>query len=81
MMPRWWRRRAASACGCSTADATRLDLLRVAGAATAKILVVAVDDKAQSLKIIDLAKEHFPNLQIVARAKDVTHWNELRDRA
>lgn len=61
-------------------DATRLDLLRVAGAASAKILVVAVDDKEQSLKIVDLAKEHFPNLQIVARARDVTHWNELRDR-
>ena len=61
-------------------DATRLDLLRVAGAATAKILVVAVDGKDQSLEIVDLAREHFPNLQIVARAKDVTHWNELRDR-
>ncbi|MEO6017114.1 MAG: glutathione-regulated potassium-efflux system protein KefC [Polaromonas sp.] len=61
-------------------DATRLDLLRTAGAATAKILVVAVDDVEQSLKIVDLAKEHFPHLQIVARARDVTHWNQLRDR-
>lgn len=61
-------------------DATRLDLLRTAGAASAKILVVAVDDKEQSLSIIDLAKEHFPHLQLVARARDVTHWNELRDR-
>ena len=61
-------------------DATRLDLLRTAGAAGAKILVVAVDDVEQSIKIIDLAKEHFPQLQIVARARDVTHWNQLRDR-
>ncbi len=61
-------------------DATRLDLLRVAGAAQARILVVAVDDTEQSLKIVDLAREHFPNLQIVARARDVTHWNALRDR-
>ena len=61
-------------------DAARLDLLRLSGAATAKILVVAVDDKEQSLKIIDLAREHFPNLEIVARARDVPHWNELRDR-
>ena len=61
-------------------DASRLDLLRTAGAATAKILVVAVDDVGQSLKIVDLAKEHFPQLQIVARARDVTHWNALRDR-
>ncbi|WP_295952373.1 glutathione-regulated potassium-efflux system protein KefC [Rhodoferax sp.] len=61
-------------------DASRLDLLRLSGAATAKILVVAVDDKTQSLKIVDLAQEHFPNLQIVARARDVPHWNALRDR-
>jgi len=61
-------------------DATRLDLLRTAGAASGKILVVAVDDVEQSLTIVDLAKEHFPHLQIVARARDVTHWNALRDR-
>ena len=61
-------------------DATRLDLLRTAGAASAQILVVAVDDIDQSLTIVDLAKEHFPHLQIVARARDVTHWNALRDR-
>ena len=61
-------------------DATRLDLLRTAGAAQARVLVVAVDDVEQSLKIVDLAHAHFPNLQIVARARDVTHWNQLRDR-
>jgi len=61
-------------------DATRLDLLRTAGAANAKILVLAVDDEAQSLAIVDLVQEHFPALQIVARARDVTHWNKLRDR-
>ncbi|MDB5931180.1 MAG: Kef-type potassium/proton antiporter, family [Polaromonas sp.] len=61
-------------------DATRLDLLRTAGAAKAKILVLSVDDVEQSLKIVDLVREHFPQLQIVARARDVTHWNALRDR-
>ena len=61
-------------------DATRLDLLRTAGAGTAKVLVIAVDDTAQSLAIVDLAREHFPHLELVARARDVTHWNELRDR-
>jgi len=61
-------------------DATRLDLLRTAGAAQARILVVAVDDVDQSLEIVDLAKEHFPHLEIVARARDVPHWNKLRDR-
>lgn len=61
-------------------DATRLDLLRTAGAERARIFVVAVDDVEQSLKIVDLVQAHFPQLQIVARARDVTHWNKLRDR-
>jgi len=61
-------------------DATRLDLLRTAGAGTARVLVVAVDDVEQSLAIVDLAREHFPTLPIVARARDVTHWNQLRER-
>jgi len=61
-------------------DATRLDLLRTAGAAQAKILVLSVDDVEQSLKIVDVVRENFPNLQIVARARDVPHWNALRDR-
>ena len=61
-------------------DATRLDLLRTAGAANARILVLAVDDVDQSLEIVDLVQAHFPQLQIVARAHDVTHWNKLRDR-
>ena len=61
-------------------DATRLDLLRTAGAASAKILVVAVDDAAQSLQIVDMAKQHFAQLQIVARARNVGHLNQLRDR-
>ena len=60
-------------------DATRLDLLRTAGAERARILVVAVDDPDQSLKIAKLARAHFPHLQIVARARDLTHWNKLRD--
>ena len=53
-------------------DATRLDLLRTAGAATAQIFVIAVDDVEQSLAIVDLAKEHFPKLQLVVRARDAT---------
>jgi glutathione-regulated potassium-efflux system ancillary protein KefC len=61
-------------------DATRLDLLRTAGAEGAKVLVVAVDDVDQSLAIVDLVHEHFPHLELVARARDVTHWNKLRDR-
>ncbi|RST51661.1 glutathione-regulated potassium-efflux system protein KefC [Variovorax sp. DXTD-1] len=61
-------------------DATRLDLLRTAGAGTAKAIVVAVDDIEQSLDIVDLVKEHFPQARIIARARNVTHLFQLRDR-
>lgn len=60
-------------------DATRVNLLRLAGAQDARVLVVAVDAPEQSLKIVQAARKHFPHLTIVARARDVTHWNALRD--
>jgi glutathione-regulated potassium-efflux system ancillary protein KefC len=59
-------------------DATRLDLLRTAGAATAKVLVLAIDDVEQSLQVAALAREHFPQLAVVARARNVTHYSRLR---
>ena len=61
-------------------DASRLDLLRTAGAGEARIFVLAIDDVQQSLAIVDLLHQHFPQLELVARARDVTHWNQLRDR-
>ncbi|URI10833.1 glutathione-regulated potassium-efflux system protein KefC [Aquincola tertiaricarbonis] len=61
-------------------DATRLDLLRTAGAAEARLIVIALDDVDQSLKLVDLVKQHFPALTIVARARNVTHYYGLRDR-
>lgn len=61
-------------------DATRLDLLRTAGAGTAKAIVVAVDDIEQSLEIVDLVKDNFPQARIIARARNVTHLFQLRDR-
>ena len=59
-------------------DATRLDLLRTAGAAHARVLVLAIDDMEQSLKVAALAREHFPQLTVVARARNVTHYYRLR---
>jgi glutathione-regulated potassium-efflux system ancillary protein KefC len=60
-------------------DATRLDLLRTAGAATARVLVLAIDDVEQSLKVAALVREHFPELAIVARARNVQHYLRLRE--
>jgi glutathione-regulated potassium-efflux system ancillary protein KefC len=59
-------------------DATRLDLLRTAGAATAKVLIVAIDNMEQTLEIVDICNEHFPKLQLVVRARNVQHFYQLR---
>jgi glutathione-regulated potassium-efflux system ancillary protein KefC len=61
-------------------DATRLDLLRTAGAATAKVLIVAIDSVEQSIEIVDICKQHFPQLQLVVRARNVQHFYELRTK-
>jgi len=58
-------------------DATRLDLLRSAGAETARVLVIAIDDIDQSVEIAKLAHEHFPQLSVVARARNVQHYYQL----
>lgn len=60
-------------------DATRLDLLHSAGAAHAKLLVIALDDVAASIKLAEVAQEHFPHLRIIARARNVTHYIKLRE--
>jgi monovalent cation:proton antiporter-2 (CPA2) family protein len=54
-------------------DASRLDMLRAAGAAQAKVLVIAVDDADASVRIAELARRHFPNLRILARARNRQH--------
>jgi glutathione-regulated potassium-efflux system ancillary protein KefC len=61
-------------------DATRLDLLRMAGAASARVLVIAIDDMDQSVELADLARQHFPHLKLVARARNVAHYYRLRER-
>ena len=61
-------------------DATRLDLLRTAGAGRARVIVVAIDDVEQSLKVVDLLREHFREATLVARARNATHWYGLNER-
>lgn len=58
-------------------DASRLDLLHAAGAHQAKLLVVAVNDPATTLSIIETARKHFPHLKILTRAQDRPSAHEL----
>ncbi|MGB5741765.1 MAG: glutathione-regulated potassium-efflux system protein KefC [Sedimenticolaceae bacterium] len=61
-------------------DAGRLDLLRTAGAEKARVLVVAIDDREGMLRLVELARENFPNLKVVTRAWDVPHVFELLEK-
>lgn len=58
-------------------DAANGDLLRAAGAGRARLLVIAIDDKKKVVEMIHIARMHFPNLKILARAYDRTHAYEL----
>jgi glutathione-regulated potassium-efflux system ancillary protein KefC len=61
-------------------DATRGDLLATAGAARAQVLVNAIDNVSDNLRLVDLVQRDFPNLRIIARARDAIHYYQLRKR-
>ena len=61
-------------------DATRLDLLRAAGAAEARLRIVALDGAEATLRVVDLAREHFPRLPLVVRVRNRTQAYEMLDR-
>lgn len=60
-------------------DASRVDLLRAAGAEHARILVVAVDEPEKVLELVESAKRHFPHLAILTRARGRAHAYDLID--
>ena len=60
-------------------DASRLDLLRAAGAASARFLVLAIDDTEASTRTAVLVREQFPHLRIFARARSRQHVFALMD--
>ncbi|MGL6211916.1 MAG: cation:proton antiporter [Paracoccaceae bacterium] len=58
-------------------DPSRPELLAAAGLAECEVLVVAVDDRENALKIVRHARSERPDLHIVARARDRVHVYEL----
>jgi len=60
-------------------DASRLDILRAAGAEHAKIFVLAIDDVTASIRTAEAVKRHFPHLKIIARARNRRHAHGLMD--
>ncbi|MEJ0019264.1 MAG: monovalent cation:proton antiporter-2 (CPA2) family protein [Acetobacteraceae bacterium] len=61
-------------------DPTRPDMLRAAGAEHAKLLVVTLDDPTGVLSTVEMAKRYFPNLAILARARNRWYAHLLMDR-
>jgi len=60
-------------------DAMRVDLLEAAGAARAQFLIITLDDPDATSHLARTAVKHFPNLRVIARARDMRHLFELRD--
>ena len=58
-------------------DGARLDILRAAGAATARAILICIDDRAMANRIAELAKAEFPLVPVLARARDREHAVEL----
>jgi glutathione-regulated potassium-efflux system ancillary protein KefC/glutathione-regulated potassium-efflux system protein KefB len=60
-------------------DASRLEMLNAAGATRAEVFVLAIDDIDASVRTAELVRRHFPNLKIIARARNRQHALRLMD--
>ncbi len=58
-------------------DATRLQILKAAGADKAKIFIAAVDSPETNARIIETLRKHFPHLRIFARARNRMDASDL----
>ncbi|MEM7488842.1 MAG: NAD-binding protein, partial [Pseudomonadota bacterium] len=58
-------------------DPTRPELLEAAGLKEAKVLVVALDDRADAVRLVKMARAANPDIHVIARAYDRVHVYEL----
>ena len=65
---------------CYYGDASRLDLLKEAGIAQARLFVIAANDPAAAMAMARLVQERWPEVPIVVRARSRTDAYELRER-
>jgi len=62
-------------------DPTRPDVLRAAGVEQAKLIIIAMDDPPGVLRCVDMVKHNFPDVAILARARNRWYSHLLMDRA
>jgi CPA2 family monovalent cation:H+ antiporter-2/glutathione-regulated potassium-efflux system protein KefB len=60
-------------------DASRRDLLAAAGAADAKVIIIAMDTVEQTLDVVKMVRKHFPHLQMLVKAENIPDTYELMD--
>lgn len=58
-------------------DGTNLDVLHASGAGSARAIVICIDRREAANKVVELAKEAFPNAGVLVRAYDRGHALEL----
>lgn len=51
-------------------DASRHDLLEIAGASRAQIIIIAIGNREKRMEMIEMVKKHFPNLYILVRSEN-----------
>lgn len=59
-------------------DASRMALLETAGIASARLLIVAIDDRERAVALVQHVKQHYPGVWVLARAFDRGHGYQLR---
>ncbi|WP_111494780.1 monovalent cation:proton antiporter-2 (CPA2) family protein [Marinobacter bohaiensis] len=60
-------------------DASQLDVLRAARVGEAKVFILAIDDIDASLRTVNLVRKYFPDVRILARARNRRHAHMLMD--
>lgn len=58
-------------------DGTRMDILHAAGAHHAQAVMVCVDDQKAATRIAETVRDHFPQAQVLVRARDREHAMQL----
>lgn len=58
-------------------DATRMELLEAAGAANAKLMVIAAGDEETIDRLVETAAKHYQNLRLIVRANGMNHRMKL----
>ena len=58
-------------------DANRVDLLELAGAKSAKLMVIAIEGREKINELVETVKNHFPDLRLLVRAENRSHAFEL----